>query len=72
MTNYIFEIQTSILGEVRSLNLASIRHCYDETGLCAHKIHSKLHSITPMGTKVYVILRKYIGLTWTCDNRELV
>ena len=31
-----------------------------------------LRSITPMATKVHVIVQIFIGLTWMCDTIELV
>ena len=35
-------------------------------------LHSKLCSITPMETKVHVILESFIMLTWMHDTIELV
>ena len=35
-------------------------------------IHSKLRSITPVATKVHVILRSFVVLTWMHDTIELV
>ena len=35
-------------------------------------IHPKLHSITHVATKVHVILRSFVVLTWMCDTIELV
>ena len=35
-------------------------------------IHSKLRSITPVITKVHVILRSFVVLTWMRDTIELV
>ena len=35
-------------------------------------IHSKLHSITHVATKVHVILHNYVMFTWIHDDRELV
>ena len=35
-------------------------------------LHSKLRSITPMATKVHVILRSFVVLTWMRDTIELV
>ena len=34
--------------------------------------HSKLCGITPGATKVHVILRSFVVLTWTCDSIKLV
>jgi hypothetical protein len=34
-------------------------------------VHSKLHSITPMATKVHEILRSSVVLTWMLDNRGI-
>jgi hypothetical protein len=34
--------------------------------------HFKLHSITPMATKVHVMLRSFVVLTWIRDIIELV
>ena len=31
------------------------------------EVHSKLRSITPVATKVHVILRSFVVLTWMCD-----
>ena len=36
------------------------------------QIHSELCSITHVATKVHVILRSFLVLTWMCDNIELV
>ena len=35
-------------------------------------LHLKLHSITPVATKVHVILRGFVVLTWMRDAVELV
>jgi hypothetical protein len=35
-------------------------------------LHSKLHSITHVATKVHVILRSFVVLTWMCDTSKLV
>ena len=35
-------------------------------------VHSKLHSITTVATKVHVILRSFSMLTWMRDTIELV
>jgi hypothetical protein len=35
-------------------------------------VHSKLYSITHVATKVYVILRSFVVLTWMSDTSELV
>ena len=35
-------------------------------------IHFKLHIITPVATKVHVILRSFVVLTWMRDTIELV
>jgi hypothetical protein len=35
-------------------------------------IHSKLCNITLVATKVHMILRNAVVLTWMCDKRELV
>ena len=37
-----------------------------------YQVHSKLRSITPMVTKVYVILQIFVVLTWMHDTIELV
>ena len=36
------------------------------------RVHSKLHSIKPMATKVHVILRSFVATTWMHDAIELV
>ena len=36
------------------------------------KLHSKLRSIIPVATKVHVILRSSVVLTWMRDTSELV
>jgi hypothetical protein len=36
------------------------------------RIHSKLCNITHVATKVYVILRNFLVLTWMHDTIELV
>ena len=38
----------------------------------ARMIHSKLCSITPVATKVHVILQSFLVLTWMCDIIDLV
>ena len=35
-------------------------------------VHSKLRSITPVATKVHIILRSFVVLTWMRDTIELV
>ena len=35
-------------------------------------VHSNLPNIMLVATKVHIILRKYVVLTWMCDNKELV
>ena len=35
-------------------------------------LHFKLHSITPVATKVHVILQIFVALTWMHDTMELV
>ena len=35
-------------------------------------VHSNLSNIMPMATKVHMILRRYVVLTWMCDSKELV
>ena len=35
-------------------------------------IHSKLHSITHVATKVHMILRSFVVLTWMRDTIDLV
>jgi hypothetical protein len=35
-------------------------------------VHSKLRSITPVATKMHVILRGVVVLTWMHDTSELV
>ena len=35
-------------------------------------MRSKLCSITPVATKVHMILRSFVVLTWMCDTIELV
>jgi hypothetical protein len=35
-------------------------------------VHSKLRSITHVATKVHVILRSFVMLTWLRDTIELV
>ena len=35
-------------------------------------VHSKLRSITSVATKVHVILRSFVVLTWMSDTIELV
>ena len=37
-----------------------------------NQLHSKLCSITSMATKVHVILRSFVVLTWMRDAIELV
>ena len=36
------------------------------------KIQPKLRSITPMTTKVHMILQSFVVLTWMCDIIELM
>ena len=38
----------------------------------AHILHSKLRSITHVATKVHVILRSFVVLTWMSDTIQLV
>ena len=53
-------------------NVISYMHAFVcEIGLC-NVVHSKLHSITPVATKVHVVLRSFIVLTWMHDTIELV
>ena len=33
---------------------------------------NSIYSITPMATKVHVILQSFAALTWMCDTIELV
>ena len=35
-------------------------------------VHSQLRSITPMATKVHMMLQSFVVLTWMRDTRELV
>ena len=35
-------------------------------------IHSKLHSMTPVATKVHMILRSFVVLTWMRNTSELM
>ena len=35
-------------------------------------VHSKLHSITPVATKLHVMLQSHVVLIWMRDNIELV
>ena len=37
-----------------------------------HVLQSKLHSITPVATKVHVILQSFVVFTWMRDTVELV
>ena len=40
---------------------------------CVHSlVHFSLRSITPMATKVHVILRSFAVLTWMRDTSELM
>ena len=36
------------------------------------KLHSNLPNIMHVATKLHVILRRYVILTWVHDNKELV
>jgi hypothetical protein len=40
--------------------------------MLALKLHSKLCSITHVATKLHVILRSFVVLTWMRDTIELV
>ena len=37
-----------------------------------HEMHSIIPNITHVATKVHVILRRLVMVTWMHDNRELV
>jgi hypothetical protein len=43
----------------------------EQSKRCQH-VHSKLRSITLVATKVHVMLRSSVVLTWMCDTIELV
>jgi hypothetical protein len=47
------------------------RECIRYVGVIPF-VHSKLRSITPVATKVHVILQSFAMLTWMCDTIELV
>ena len=36
------------------------------------QLHLKLRNITPLATKVHMILQSFVTLTWMCDATELV
>jgi hypothetical protein len=54
-----------------SKNLAEMGYGLD-LGFVTHLIHSKVHSITPVATKVHVVLQSFIVLTWMRDTIKLV
>ena len=57
----------SLLGE----NWRVVVTADDRTG-CVREIYSQLCSITPVATKVHVMLWSFVVLTWMRDAIELV
>ena len=40
--------------------------------LFRNQLHSNLHDVMHVATKVHVILRRYVVLTWMCPNKESI
>jgi hypothetical protein len=67
-----YATEVSSLGQREPVELSGMRGPYVVTFLFRTPIHSTLRNITPVATKVHMILRIFVMFTWMGDKREWI